>query len=406
MSPSPRARGLAAGVIVAACLVAHPVGPASAAGSASAAKRCDKLQGRNLVKGGLIKVVDRAYTRPNGRRGHRYVACARQGGPQRRLVASSAGGRLELLDNRGAMLAVRDVASGSVQLWNLAKGSRRRLLSSNRNPVGAVTVTESGEAAALFRRGRGTTLVGFDYDGTAYTLDTGAISRTSLRHGKQSMIGWTSAGVTRTTDLTEPRVACASLKGKRVLRTDTLNVVSFDYASEYLEGDVNGRSTRVRACVLPDGPVRTLGESISATDGVQGGGSFEVVGGAGTFVLERYATSDSQGDFTPDRLTVHDLRSGRRVSIWGNADAEGPNAHLGAPLPPGPLLTSTGQAGAVFADDAGNTERVVGFDVAGTPHILDAAPSAEIDEKSLAVDGAVVSWTHGGETRTADLTGL
>lgn len=264
-----------------------------------------------------------------------------------------------------------------------------------------MVVTEAGEAAAVFRASSGTSLAGFDWDGTAYELDRGAIPQKSLRRTKGSGVSWTKSGARRTAELDKPAVSCAKLAGVRVRRTDAVNIVSFNYASEFISGELTGSTQRIRGCALPDGPVRVLGESEFATgSGVQGGSGFSIASTAGTFLLERESSSDSQGDFTPDSISVHDLATDKRVKLWGNADAEGPNTNLGSDVSEA-VITSTGQAGLLFAADP-EGQQVVGFDPAGKPRVLDTAQAMN-EIESLTVSGTILSWKNKGERRTADL---
>lgn len=296
---------------------------------------------------------------------------------------------------------MRDPASGVVRVWDIAGRGRVRLRSGGRDPVGAVVVTQAGEAAALVRRGSGRAVVGFDVDGRPYSLDAGAIGARSLRRAPGfSRVAWTRAGRTRSANLSEPAVSCPRLAGRTVERSDEVNVVSFTFTGEFLRGELDGAIEHFRACALPEGPVRFLGISVRSTD-VEGGARFQVEDVAGSFVLESTSTESSGGDSSPTTYATHDLVTDERVDIWGNADAGGPNETLGD-LTGKAVVTSRGQAAAVFTTPTG--EQLAGFDPAGRPRVLDSAPSeTEIDENSLTVDGTSLSWTRDGVRRTADL---
>ena len=391
MLTRPRALLIAA---ASAALLAGGLAP----GASAATPSC---KGPNLLKGGgLIKVVDRG----EGPRAHRYVACAKSDASiARRLRGTRTGARLEFPDSQGAMLVVRDPASRAVTVWNVAGKDRVRLRRGGRDPVGEVVVADAGEAAALVGTGSRAALVGFDYDGTAYTLDRGPIR--SLRAGKTSRISWTKGGKRRTADLSEPAIPCAKLAGKTVHRSADANVVSFTYPSSLLEGELDGLVTRTRGCARPDGRVRVLGEGVAdPAGGVQGGSDYTVADAAGTYVLGVSRTEDSGGDSNPVAYATYELRTGKRVRLWGNADAGGPNQALGDAIGVA-VVTATGQAASSFATDASG-EQLVAFDAAGRPRVLDAAPTEdEIDESSLAVSGTVLSWLRNDEPRTADLAG-
>lgn len=387
--------------VIAALLAVAVLGTVPSA-AAAASPACAELEGRDLVPAATIRVVDRTSRPSGGVVHHRYLACTRPRGRVRALEASPGSGRLELLDARGAFLAVRDRSSRRVSVVNVLRGTRRRL-AAGADPVGPVVLGRAGEAAGVVRRGGSASLVGFDFDGRAYPLDRGAIPRRSLRRGKGERVVWTRGGTMRSADLSAPQVACDRLGGTTTLQTDTLRVVRFTFDDEFLAGEIDGRTTRVRACLRPAGPVRVLGSSAVASDGVQGGLGFEVLAGAGSLVLERERSSDSQGDVTPDAISVHDLATDEQTTLWGNADADGPNAALGTPLAP-VVLSASGQAGAVFEGDTG-AETVVGFTAGGRAVTLDAGPAAEIDQQALGLAGSVLRWTRGGQQRTADLAG-
>jgi hypothetical protein len=398
MITSRRSSGMAAGVTVTALLALAP------ALATAASPTCDTLRGRDLVSGAAVKVVDRTSRTSRGTVRHSYLACTLPSGRVRALKASRKGGRLELLDHTGAFLTVRDVGSRRADVVNVLRGTRRRVSPLGVNPVGRVLVGQAGEVAALAKVNATTSLIGFDYDGTSYAIDRGSIPAASLRR-KGSNVTWTQAGTARTTDLSTPKIPCAKLGGQVLLTTDTLRVVDLSFDDEYLVGEIDGRTTRTRACLLAGGPVRVLGNTRFATDGIQGGESFDVFAGAGTYVLERTMSSDSQGDFTPDTVASYNLATDQRVSLWGNSFAEGPNEALGSPYPKF-VLSASGQVGAVFQDTSGDGETVIGFTADGRATTLDTAPAADIDEKSLGITGTVIHWKHSGAERTSDLAAL
>lgn len=376
-----------AGLLVPLALVAA-AGPSPAA---AAVRHCQSLKGRDLVPSRLVKVVDAG----TGTR-HRYLGCTQPSGDVRTLRASRPGGRLQFLDSRGAFLVVRDPVSRRTDVADVASGRRVKLAGAG----GKALVTRAGTAAALV----GTRLTGYDYDGTSYSLAAGPVAASSLLHGKADTVSWKAAGVMQTADLDAPAVPCAKLAGHLVRSTPGLRVVSFTFRDEYLVGEIDGYTTITRACLTDGGPVRVLGEADVASDGVQGGSSFTVPAAAGSFVVEDAAASDSQGDYAPETLTLHDLATGRRVQLWGNSDAGGPGHTLGD-LVTGPLLSAGGQTAASFAVDNGDTI-VVGFSAAGNPSILDRAPGLAIDAKSLRLSGTMLDWTNAGAPHTADLATL
>ena len=386
-------------------LAAGAVTLGSSPAAHAATPSCSSLRGASIVKTGPVRVVDRTYRMSNGRTGHRYVACPRNrefsgGAKQLTLRASRAGGRLQILDARGPVLAVRDVATRAVHVWNVGTRKRRRVQSDGRNPSGRVLVGEAGEAAATF----GTRLIGFDYDGTSYRLDAGPIDPASLRHGEGNDISWRRGGATGRANLATPGIPCARMKGKVFANTPELRVVSIRFPSELLEGAIDGTTERFRACTYTGGPVLVLGESVFSNQ-AQGGAGVEVLAFDGTRVMVLEQTADSGGDTNPRRISTVEVRGGERIPIWGNTDAGGPNANLGDAV--GYALAPTGHAAIVFTvSGAGpDEEQVVGFTPAGQPQVLDRAPATEIDETATSIDGSRVEWTRGGQRRSAQISG-
>ena len=396
MDTDRRLTGSVAGIFTTAVL-ALAVPGASAAG-----QTCDELRGNDLIKARTIVVVAQRSRTAGGSRRRTYIACGLPEGTLRPLKASRPGGQLELLDGEGAFLTVRDVATGRVDVVDVLSGRRRRVLPSGVNPIGRVVVGEAGEVAALVRVTGTTRLVGYDYDGRSYTLGEGAIPAASVRR-KGVKVRWFAGGTPRTADLRAPQIPCAQLGGKEVRRSAVLRVVEFTYRSEYLEGELDGTTTRTRACLAAGGPVRFLGSGSFGS--VEGGSSFGVEGDAGANVIGRSIITSSGAEFSSDQVVRYDLATGRRTPIWGNTDAGGPNVRLGSPLSPF-FVTPGGQAGAIFSSEESSDETVVGFDPDGLPKTLDTAPAANLDERSLAIAGTVLRWTRDGGERTADLQGL
>ena len=369
------------------CLLAGSVSPAAAVAAS--------CKGRDLVRGNpAIKVVHRTFTRSNGRRGHRYVVCApfTEYDEPYELDAFPRGDTLEFPSSIGASLAVRHVRTGAVRLVGTPARGYPRLRSDGRHPAGPVVVAQAGEAAAVFRSaGGGAKVVGFDYDGTAYTLDSGAVDVGSLRRERGSVVTWTKAGVARTADLAEPAVPCEALAGKRVLRTAHLRIVSFQYTSEEDPGMLNGGTTRTRACPLAGGPARVVGERTVYTDGQQGGYGFRIRKHAGTFLIVEASSSDSQGDGSVS-LFLHGIATGKRFML-AQADQE-------EAAPRVPLLTPGGQT--AYLNQGSWGSQVSARDANGENYPLDRA-DPPIPIGPLSLSGTVLSWTRDGEPRSADL---
>ena len=377
---------------------AMALGALSFAGSAEAAERCSSLRGANLLKGNqpAVKVVDRR----SGSR-HRYLACAIRSGQTRPRVLTTTrrGGRLSFLDHEGGVVAVRDVSSKAVTVWNLGAGTRRRLRDGNRNPVGRVVVADSGESAASFGSSGAATLIGFDHQGRRSVLDRNVVASSLRRSGLA--ISWRSnyrRGAARLSELPTP---CSALTGRVVRRTAELLITSFTFRSEFLRGELNGRTTRLRACVLPGGQARVLGENTTGPGA--GSSTLEIRALAGTFVLLFSASSSSGAEVEPEQYWVYDVAADKVALIWGNQDQGGPNTSLGSP--DRLLLTAAGQVGGLFTTSSGAVQ-VVGFNAAGRATALDTGTAAEIPAASLTLDNTVLRWTRGGQPRSADLAAL
>lgn len=398
MSPR-RTQGALALVLLATAGAA--VAPSGAAATHQD-RGCSTLRGQDLLPGGAIKVVDRTYRRPGGGIGHRYLACALEDNPIVALPASRPGGRLQLLSSDGPTLAVRDVATGAVRVRDVVERTQVRLRRAGRDPVGRVVVADSGEAAALFPTPGGRELVGFDVDGTAYRLGAGRIPAASLRRTGDYDVRWTEDGRARRANLSTPAIPCAKLAGREVARSAEARVVQVRYAAEYFEGNVSDEVTRYRGCALDGRSVRVLGQDSAAP--IQGGSAYEVLGLAGTTVLERRQFVDSGLTVSIEELSTTNLATGRRTALWGNADAEGPNQELGSELGPA-FVAPGGQVGVLFpsTDSTSKTSRVIGFSATGTPRELEAG---DVDPKSLRLEGTVLRWVTAGQPRAFDLATL
>ncbi len=400
MSSISRCSGLAFVAVAFAVALA----PASAS---AAAPSCANLQGKDLVPGSLAKVVDRPSRTRAGRIAHRYYVCAtRFSGRAPTLKASRRGGRLIFLDARGGMAAVRDVSTGRVFVYDLATLRRVRLLVARRNPSGRVLVTGAGEAAALTGTGANKRLTGFDFDGTAYELDRGAISATSLRRTGGARVTWRRGGMVRRADLSSPDIPCEKLGGRVETRTPMVRVTYFTYSGEFLIDELSGDVTRTRACLVGAAPsVRTLDESVVSTQGAQGGAQFGVTSIAGSYVLGLNSSTDSEGTVT-QTLLLTELLGGRRSTVTGLLTE-------GRELLSTALTTDTGTVALIVQETIAGTDvgRVLARSPGGRLRELDRGPAEEFsdidprtDEVRLTLTGSVLSWMRAGITRTADLT--
>lgn len=372
---------------------------AGTAPASAATPTCGKLQGRDLLVGNeSLKLVDRR-TRSNGRLRHRYVACVEEEDKTRQLTlrASRSGGALTILDSAGAFVVVRDPAGGRVDVWNIPERKRRRLTDAGRNPSGGVVVNAPGDIAAEF----GSRLMGFDTGTVRHVLDVGPVARRSLKRSNDSLT-WTTSGKRKRGDLRTPALACEALPGERVGTTAEMVVVKGVYGDSLL--DSLDEWTRTRVCALPNGPVRVVGESAGNNSLSQG---VDIVAGAGHFLVLNNSAGNEDG--LDSTLQLFDTAANKRVDLWKGSTTDPDPAPGPGPVPVNDtfergVVTSAGQVGAAFSGS--DDRRIVGFDVAGKARLLDQAPMGQLAESSLGLDGSVVRWVTGAETRTFDLATL
>ncbi len=383
-------RHLAAGVLAATLLTA--VGQAEAA-----QPLCRGVKGKRVVSSLRIVVVDRTHRTPSGRTSHAYTACALSEKP-RKLTASVPGGALRFGNRTDLYVVVRDAKSGRQSVWDLATGAHPPVRFKAGRVVGDALVGATGEFAAIVDVGAERRVVGFERDGTGYAVATTTGSTLRQDAGNHDVLSFTGGRL----HLDALPVPCASLRGKDMVPDPGVKVVAaaIAYHGGY-EGDSFGYSridstgTRLRGCVMPDGVARTLGEGTSDD---YSGGSVSLEAAAGHFVLVNEQGGNSTGDFSFDQRTLVNLGTGVSKEIWGSGTEAHPNKDLEEPgafsLAPG------GQSAAIF--DTGPVS-VVAFGADAEPHVLDQADQAKIGER-LSLAGSVLSWTHGGRQRSADLS--
>lgn len=381
-----------------ACIAVLAILAGAAPEALAAPPSCAKLAGHDLLKAGSIKLVDKRAKR-GGRVSHTYVACPENSDSARQftLRASRKGGALTALDSAGAFVVVRDVSARSVDVWDIVKRKRTRLTDGGSRPSGNVVIDKAGDIAAVF----GTSLVGFDAGVKRYVLDAGPVAGKSLKRDARAGVTWTVAGTRKRADLGTPSLPCAELPGKTVFSTAEAVVTETTYRDDYLFS-LDGVGTRTRACVLPDGPVRLVGDQAFGTE-TSGGGSIRTAAGAGHFLLLWEYNEASAGEIISNDYTLYDIAADKRAKLWtGRTEGEDPSpAQVGDEFL-GAVVTAGGQVGAAFGVES-TTKQIVGFDSAGTPRVLDKAPGSTIDEKSLRLDGAILHWTSAGADHAADL---
>ena len=308
---------------------------------------------------------------------------------------------MTVLDSAGAFVVVRDVARGTVDVWDVKEQERTRLTDRGRSPSGNVVIDEAGDRAAVF----GTSLVGFDAGDQRYLLDAGPVAARSLKRDKRAGVSWTSAGTGKRADLATPALPCAAVSGETVFSTPELVVTQTTYSSSYLMGELDGAAVRTRACVLPSGPVRVVDTRVdgNGTDFV-GSATFEIVKGAGHFLLLFTHEEASEGEVLEDDWTLFDAAAGKRVDLWhGERDDSPASPETGDETYVRAVLTAGGQLGVAFGEK-GAAKRLVGYNAAGKPTILES--SDPFDEKSLRLDGTILHWANAGTEHTVDLAAL
>ncbi len=213
--------------------------------------------------------------------------------------------------------------------------------------------------------------------------------------------------------------ACAAMAGKHVLKTPSIRVVSRRTPGR------NGASpiTTFYGCDRARGPVRRLGDTRAVSRNDPSSTKFGIVKTAGRFVLFSQFKQDSEGGTQEYTRVVIDLRSGSRREVWLFRTAESSicteDGEDFFPLPyfPRPkqfVLGRNGIVSGVYVPSPDDKFRecftpqdatVVLVSVPGESKLreLDRGPVAEIPARSLRLTGRKVSWTHGGDPRSATL---
>lgn len=352
---------------------------APAVPAAAAPPTCASLKGKDLAPASQgAKVV---------RKGGTTYVCI---GTRQARAKGLPGGDATVLDVRGAYAAVRARGGKRVDVLDLVQRTRRRLLFNGRNPTGRVVVGQAGEAAAFFGTGTSRQLRGFDADGRSYRLGGGSIPVSSLRHRTTDVIRWDGGEA----DLRRPRLPCERLGGRRIAVTSTaVRVTAISYRSDFLEGELDGRATRVRACATEHDTVRVIDELVIPNGGAQGRADFLVLGSGGTFILGRSRSEDSEANVTTT-VRLIELVSGasRTLPSFGRDDRR--------PLDDA-IVTASGGVAALVED--GDTLRLLARRADGAELELDAGPAASYTGGLRLEGSTVVRWTRDGAEKSADL---
>jgi hypothetical protein len=182
---------------------------------------------------------------------------------------------------------------------------------------------------------------------------------------------------------------CATLKGKRLLRSHAIKLV------EHTE-EARGA---VYACVPPHGRVHLLG--VASDDTSSSAYGVTVLGLAGMWLALDFR--NQVGSHTFEEIgKVCQAASGRCYRFF----AEGfPEPSLEAEVPQlrysleRVVINKLGQLAVALANY--DTVQIVGFGSHGARRLLDSGPQAQIPSASLRLEGHTVRWLDGGAPRSA-----
>jgi hypothetical protein len=196
------------------------------------------------------------------------------------------------------------------------------------------------------------------------------------------------------------RSACQRLRGKDLAPARNVKLAKRPNAD-------SGRD--LVGCVLPRGRVRTVASSADFYTTTEGF-SLEQVAGATVLV----ATSSNSQYTSTSSLFVFDLRSGRSYSIAHDNEPLGSGPDPGSTRAIAAFVNTAGQAVAdLSAADSGppggppfsGEAKIVGFSSRGRTTTLDTGTGDQMPARSLRLKGRTASWTHGGQPRSAQLSG-
>jgi hypothetical protein len=238
-------------------------------------------------------------------------------------------------------------------------------------------------------------------------VDTGTIAKLSI----DGRLRWTNQGISRSTHLDAgPFRRCDGLEGKPVLVTNAMRIVKVP--ARHVGGGVEFVGHDYFGCALPSGVVHRLGTGGTTylydngkRVGVYGSDRVRFTNPVGTYVV-RHRTGGSNS-YTYEDGDVLDLVYGVGNPFMYYLDTgDGPEAAtLPQVYPKGLALSATGVFAGVYGSTTGTGQHtVIGFSPLGRQHTLDAAPEADIAPASIAVSGAVVSWSNAGTPKSAAVT--
>jgi hypothetical protein len=194
------------------------------------------------------------------------------------------------------------------------------------------------------------------------------------------------------------RPACQRLTGK-----DRAPAASVKLVKRH-NGD-NG--TDLVGCVLPAGHLHTIASSehYDTADF-----SYAIVRVVGRIALV-YSSGGNQYAYNTSTV-VWNLGTGRSYTIARLcSETGGMDCVMGGSTSASTsFVTSTGRAVAAVIPAPGAQPSatalvtIASFDPSGVRKDLDSGSQADVPAQSLALDGTIASWTHGGVARSADLT--
>lgn len=211
-------------------------------------------------------------------------------------------------------------------------------------------------------------------------------------------------------DSPEPPSRCEALRGRDLAPGNPrLKLVRLRDVRADDDGTAR-RGTALYGCTGRLGHVRRLGFSgVETSAGVRTTPRFTVEASGGTWIVGRSRSTTPEGE-DAETWSAYDVVSQRSYGVWqhraGIRDV--------LPAPTDVAIEDAGRTAVIHAGRAstrpaglppGATVAVATLDARGMRAIVDAG-GPEIGPRSLRLTGSIVTWTHGDETRSADVGAL
>jgi len=195
----------------------------------------------------------------------------------------------------------------------------------------------------------------------------------------------TTGAATAATKSSAP-LRCDKLPGKVILKTAKVKVTQAK----------QGKAEIVRACTLPRGKVYKVATVVD-------GDTLTPDKNAGTWFS--YSASTSEAFSTSTTVALFNAATGKGYQVWyGTVDGKDPQDKQALDAyffdKDGHATTAQGRSYGPENSD----EWICAFAPDGTSIVLDHGTQAEIPGTSLAFANGVITWTHTGETRTAEFS--